>query len=227
MSYTLVNTAAPATAGPIAGITVPATTIGNLAVLSVCYDASVTLTTITGGGTWARVGTSQLDSGNGQKVETWWALLTASVTSLTFNTALQAVTVPYCEFSSSAGWSGTPLRTQDTTKAFTTATTATDNAASNSITPTAGDLVVAAYADTSDNQASIAHGTGFTTGVADLGAAGTGAGALEWEQAAGGSQNATYTVGSGGHSYTVQVAAFAPAGGGPPPAAGSFFGMLQ
>ena len=223
MTYTLVQTSITTSSSQC---TIPASTIGNLGFITLCMDQTTAITAINGSGAAWDTSGSQNDAANGQNVISLWGIYGSSVTSLVYNNAgAVALTVSYCEFNSSTGWNATPLRTANVAKAFTTATTATDNATSNNITPNAGDLVVCAYGDTSGNQASIVHGTGWTTGVVQIGAPGTGASAAEWMTAPGGSQNGTFTVGTGGHNYTNQIYAFAP-GGSPPPATGSFFRLM-
>jgi hypothetical protein len=222
VSYTLVNHGITFNSGTQSSFTCPATTIGNLGVLTLCYANNKTAS-VTGGGTWTRIGT-QNDAGNGQKVDFFYVIFTSSTTTIT-TSSTDAVTGVIGEWSSTLGWSGSPLRTSDTAKAFANTSTSTDAETSNSITPTSGDLVVAGFGDTGGVQASITQGTGWTIADKELGVAGTGASGLEYQTAAGGSQNATFTVGTGAHSYTVQIAAFAPGGGAAKQQ--TFFRMFQ
>lgn len=189
-------------------------TPGSLLVLAACYSDGADLTSITdGGNTWIQIGTTQNDAGNGQECSFWYAVNNQStaITVTPHATSINAQSFALAEFSGVVTTS--PLRTSDTTRAFSSTGTGTDAETATSITPTAGDLLVAAFADTGGNQSSVTNGTGFSSStVVELGAAGiTGASALEWESAPGGAQVATYTVGTGSHSYTIQVAAFKPA----------------
>jgi len=214
MAFALVQTAH---ANAISGtVTIPASTIGNLGFLASSIGGSSAPASPTGGGTWQLVG-DQHDAGNSQNVDCYWVVFSSSVTTLTLSGGSPdaAAAVAYCEFS---GATASPLDVKDATKAFTTATTATDNASSSNITPAgSGELIVVGYGDTGGNQASIAAGTGFTTGVAEIGAAGTGAAAICWKTGGAGSQNGTFTVGTGAHNYTCQIAAFLSAVTAAPP----------
>jgi hypothetical protein len=197
------------------------TVIGNLGLLAFCYSANDTLTTCTSGGTTYTKGGGQTDATNNQKVEWWWAIITAVAGGIDF-TDIEASTAAYAEINCDVGFAASPLRDSDSSKAFAT-TSATANAeTSNSITTVAGDLVAAFFGDTGSNQASITPGTGWTAGATEIGVAGTGASAVEYLAAAGTSQSATLTVGTAGHNYTMQIAAFIPLATGP-----SLPGLLQ
>lgn len=175
-------------------------------IFATSYDAGGGAASPAGGGTWARIGSSQTD-GNSQ-VSTWfWALCTSSVTSITGTPTLADANV-FVEFSGNAAAS--PLDTQNTAKAAFSSTTTTDAATSNNITPAAsGELILSAIYDSQGTAPTFTAGTGFTLAKAEPGTNGvTGAVAVEWKTGASGSQNATWTINKTGDTITVQIAAF-------------------
>jgi|SRR5215469_7514207 len=159
------------------------TTAGNQLFLVICYDNAGTVT-ITGGGTWGIVGTSQNDAGNGQKVETWFCgSATGGSTTPSLTGSHQAVTIVLAEFSGGAS----TIDVSNTAKAF-----AANVVTSNAVTPTnggsqtatftegttghtstvqiaaikdavgTGEIIIGNFGDTSGTQASIGAGSGWT-----------------------------------------------------------------
>lgn len=217
MSYSVLQSKNIAVAGTGTGaISFPgANTNGSLLIYTACYSSAATISAISDGtNTWNKIG-SQTDSTNSQKVDLWWATNTATTTlteTPTHSGSLSAYTAVIVEFSGVTTTS--PLDVSDATKAFS-ATSLTANAeTATSISPTSGDLLVAAFGDTGGIQASITAGTGFTVADKTLGVSGTGASAVEYETAPGGAVTATLTVGTASHNYTMQVGAFKALAGG-------------
>jgi hypothetical protein len=195
-----------------------AVTAGNLLELAISYDAGATITTVTGGGTWVRAGTSQTDAGNGQKAERWYCLsATGGATTVTWNGNPNGVGVVIKEVSRSDAQSWT-FDTANTAKAFGSTSTTANAETSNSITPAAAnEYLSASIYDQSGTAPTFTAGTGWTLDVTEPGtAASTGAVAFESKTGGSGAQSATFTVNKTGDSYTVQIAAFGPAlsGGG-------------
>lgn len=219
VAFSALNNAGDNNANANSTLAVPATTAGSLLVFAISYDPSGgSMSGITGGGTWARIGTAQFDSGNSQNAELWYCPnATAGVTSINpgagLTTATNGQARVYCEFSGVA--TSTPLDTQDTTKAFFASSTTTDAETSNNITPAAsGELIISAIYDQTGTAPTFTPGTGWTLGRAQPGvAASTGAVALEWKVGVSGAQHSTWTINKTGDSVTVQVAAFKAAAG--------------
>lgn len=190
---------------------------GSLLVFAACYADAGSITAVSGGGTWVKIGAEQTDSPNNQRGSFWYcknATGGATTVTPTVSGSFLARTLVIAEFS---GVDTTaPLDVSNTAKAYGTTGTGTDAETSNSITPAgAGELIVAHLVDTGGNQGSISPGTGFTAGPVELGTGGvTGSNGLDWKSGGAGSQNATFTVGTGSHAYTVQIAAFKAAAGG-------------
>lgn len=186
-------------------------TAGSLLVFGGCYADAGSITSVGGGGTWVKIGAEQTDSPNNQRGSLWYAKnATGGATTVTptVSGSFLARTLVIAEFS--AVDTAAPLDVSDTTKAYGTTGTGTDAETSNNITPAgAGELIVAHLIDTGGAQSSISPGTGFTAGPVELGTGGvTGANGLCWKSGGAGPQNATFTVGTGAHAYTVQVASF-------------------
>lgn len=184
---------------------------GSILIFASCYADAGSITAVVGGGTWVKIGAEQTDSPNNQRGSLWYcanATGGATTATPTVSGSYLARTLCIAEFSGVA--TSTPLDVSDTTKAYGTTGTGTDAETSNSVTPAgAGELIVAHLIDTGGAQSSISPGTGFTAGPVELGTGGvTGSNGLCWKSGGAGSQNATFTVGTGAHAYTVQIAAF-------------------
>lgn len=198
----------------VTGFTLSATAAGSLIILATSYDATTTLTGISGGGTWAQLG-AQLDGGNGQNMATWYLQnASAGTTSFTFTITggsdLGACGWAAAEFSG-VTQGGSALRTSDATKSFGVTTAVTDAETSFNITPTTGDLLIATTCDQNGTVPTITAGTGWALAITEPGTNATGAAAIEYKTAATSSaQNATYTFNKVGDSYTVQIGAFKP-----------------
>lgn len=213
MAITNPNTAHVGSGSPTT-LAIPASTIGNLGIFSCSYDNAGTAPAPTGGGTWARIGTVQLDGGHNQDQTWFWTIFTSSITSISIagGGAPVAAASTYAEFASSTGWNASPLDTSDTTHAVFSSTTSANAEVSTNITPAAaGELIVSAISDSNGTAPTFTAGTGFALAVAEPGAAGAnGGGAIEWKTGAAGSQNATWTMDKTGDAGFVQIAAFKP-----------------
>lgn len=183
-----------------------ALTVGNLVVVGLDYGSSGTAS-LSGGGTWNSK--TQTDAANTQKVDIFWCtnVTSSGITTITCGT-LTAVTICGVEFS---GNSTGAIDASDATKAFaanvlTSNSISTTNTGSQSATFTEGtsghnstvqvmaflassglnELIVGHFGDTSNTQSSIGPGSGFTTGVVNLGVSGTGANGLIYQEVTGG-----------------------------------------
>lgn len=201
--------------GTYSGLAFPSNvTAGSLLILAVCYDQGATVTGITGGGTWAIIGSRQNDSTNGQNAEIWYcANATGGATTpvIAYNSAstgFGGASLVIAEFTGVLAAS--PLDTSNTAKAFATSSTSTDGNTSNNITPAAsGELIIGCYQGTAGVAPTLTAGTGFAIGPNEPGTAGaTGATALEYKTGASGAQGSPFTSNKSTDRYTVQIAAF-------------------
>lgn len=215
MGYSVLQTNHDKSSSTIASLAFPgAVTAGSLLVMAISYDAGQTINAVSGGGTWARVGTSQLDSGDGQRAEWWYCQnATGGATTVSWTTAggpdPSGAAVVIAEISAVA--TAPALDAQDTTKAFAAGSTTADANTSNNITPAgSGELLLSAIYDQSGDAPTFTAGTGWTLAIAEPGTAGvTGAVALEWKTGGSGAQNAAWTTNQTG-TITVEIAAFLP-----------------
>jgi len=190
----------------------------SLLMLSVCYDQGATVTGVSGGGTWARVGTSQNDPTNSQNAETWYCAnatggsTTPVITYDSGSTGFAAAALVIAEFSGVRPV--TPLDVSNTAKAFATSATGTDANTTNAVTVSIADsLGVAIYLGTAGVAPTITEGTGWSMGIAEPGTVGlTGATVLIYRSADPGSLTGTFTSNLNTDRYTGQIAVFKPTG---------------
>lgn len=198
-------------------LTIPASTIGRLGFLGFSNDHTKPILTVTNGGTWAKIGSTQVDATNSQDMSLWWTIYSSSVTTLNF-TACAAAAFVYLEFSSTLGWPVSPLDVQDTTTSTFGPSSTTPNAlATGNITPAAANELIVSLGTSSNGTAPVwTQGTGYTMGVQEPGAAGNdGSAVLQWKIGASGAQNATLSINTASERWAIMVAAFkenAPAG---------------